>query len=54
MQKDRLYSSKFCVKDLTRSIYSVKNSEIVRETVEEFESSETNVMGYFAEISINE
>ena len=50
----QVYSCKFCVKDLTRSVYSIKNSELVRESSEEFETSETNVMNYFAELSINE
>lgn len=46
-------SCKFCVKDLTRSVYVFNNqSKLVREFVEEIKTPETNVMNYFAEISI--
>jgi len=53
-EENRVYSCKFCVKDLTSSVYIIKNSELFREASEEIETSETNVMNYFAEISINE
>lgn len=53
-EKNRSYTCKFCVKDLTRSVYSIKSTELVRESVEVIETPETNVMNYFAEISINE
>ncbi len=53
-EENRVYSCKFCVKDLTRSIYSIKNSELFRESIEEIETPETNVINYLAEISINE
>lgn len=50
----RLYSCKFCVEDLTCSVYSIKNSELARESVEEIETSETNVMNYQPEISFSD
>lgn len=53
-EENRDYSCKFCVKDLTRSIYSIKNYELFRESIEEIETPETNVINYLAEISINE
>lgn len=53
-QENTLYSCKFCVKDLTRSVYAIKNHELIRESVEEIDTPETNVMNCSAEISINE
>jgi len=53
-EENRVNSCKFCVKDLTRSIYSIKSSELFRESIEEIKTPETNVINYFAEISINE
>jgi len=52
-EEDRLYSCKFCVEDLTRSVYSIKNAELVRESSEEIDTPETDVMNYLAEININ-
>lgn len=53
--KDELPSCKFCVKNLTRSVYHFeKNYKLVRDTVEEIETPETNVMNYSAEISIDD
>ncbi len=53
-EENRVYTCKFCVKDLTRSVYSIKNSGLVRESIKEIETSETDVMNYSAEISIDE
>lgn len=53
-EEDRVYSCKFCVKDLTRSVYSFKNGELVREKSETTETAETNVMNYLEEISISD
>lgn len=51
-EENRVYTCKFCVNDLTRSVYSIKNSGLVRESIEEIETPETDVMNYSAEISI--
>ncbi|HEY0051580.1 MAG TPA: hypothetical protein VGB68_19940 [Pyrinomonadaceae bacterium] len=51
-EENRKYSCKFCVKDLTRSVYSFKNGELVRETSETSETPETGIMNYTTEISI--
>jgi len=48
------YSCKFCVRDRTRSIYLFINGELHKESSEVTEISESDVMGYSPEISINE
>ena len=53
-EENRVYTCKFCVKDLTRSVYAIKNSGLVRESIEEIEMPETDVMNYSAEINIDE
>jgi hypothetical protein len=53
-EENRVHNCKFCVRDLTRSVYSIKNSQLVRESVEQIETPETDVMNYSSEISINE
>lgn len=52
-EENRPNSCKFCSKDLTRSVCSIKNSELIRESVEEIETPVINIMNYFAEISIS-
>lgn len=53
-EEDRVHSCKYCVKDLTRSVYSFKNGELVREKSETTEAPETNVSSYSEEISIGD
>lgn len=49
------YYCKYCVKDLTKSVYSIGSDfKLVRESVEIVESPLTKVNNYFSEISINE
>lgn len=51
-EEGREYSCKFCVKGLTRSVYSLSNNRLERNEVEVTETAETNVMNYSSEIRI--
>ncbi len=53
-EENTRYSCKFCVKDMTRSVYSFDNSELIRKSSDVFETSEVNVMSYLYEVSIND
>lgn len=44
---------KFCMKDLTKSVYVFNNTKLIRSSLEIIESSVTNVNGYWSEISID-
>lgn len=53
--ENREFFCKFCVKDLTNSVYTFNDkSELMREFVEVIEAPETNVMNYQMEVDINE
>lgn len=47
------YICKFCVKDLTKTVYYFRNSKLLKKSSEIEVTPETNVMNYFPEISIN-
>jgi hypothetical protein len=53
-EDNHLYSSKFCVKDLTKTVYYFQNSKFVKTANNVEVTPETNVMNYFPEISIND
>lgn len=48
------YSCKFCVKDLTRSVYFIRNANLIEQSRTTIEEPERNVMNYHSEISISE
>lgn len=52
-EEDRNYTCKFCVKDLTKTVYFFKNSQLAKESSEIVDTPETNVMNYSSEISIS-
>ncbi len=48
------YSCKFCVKDLTKSIYSFNDqSKLLRESINVTETPVTDIMNYTSEVTIN-
>lgn len=47
-------SCKFCIKDLTHTVYAFRGSKLVGVSSEVTETPQTNVMNYTSEISINE
>ncbi len=53
-QENTLRFCKFCIKVMTRSIYSFRSLELLKESSEEFETPEINVMSYLFEVSIND
>lgn len=54
-EKDRIYTCKFCVKNLTRSDYHFeKNYKLIKDSVEEIETPEVDVMNYTSEIGFSE
>jgi len=48
------YLCKFCVKDLTKTVYYFQNSKLAKKSRKEEATPETNVMNYFPDISIND
>jgi len=54
IDENKNHSCKFCAKDLTRSIYSIIDSKLTKESSVVIEVPERDVMGYDAEININE
>ena len=51
---DKAFMCKFCISGFTSSVYSIKNSKLFREYVEETDTESKNINNYLPEISINE
>ncbi|HQU85714.1 MAG TPA: hypothetical protein PKY59_21440 [Pyrinomonadaceae bacterium] len=55
VNEDKSYYCKYCVKDLTKSVYLIDaNFKLVRDSVEIIETPLTKVNNYLSEVSINE